>query len=267
MGYILLRVFVSSCEKIQCLVVNGQLLETPESLLSMTMASLYTTEMKILQSAALVLAIIGGACLLVFAGRGVNWLAWKLGNRRRAVKDAAREACVRSELAPGEELLWIDRWKPQILAGLFFTLFGFVVFWFFTVLLVFLCREKPSLLMFCVPMICFGLPLMNLGTFAMFRRGSNYFFVTNRRLAFRGRSLMGLHIRKDVQSCQIREVALLDYRMYLFHVHYRVRVTFDNGNGGTRREEILPERAPEYFAGTVARIGNAPLCSASRSIL
>ena len=212
---------------------------------------------EIFRSVALALAFIGGMSLLAFAGRGVNWLLGKLGGKRRAARDAALDARVRSELAPGEELLWFDRWKSQPVGGLFFTLFGFMSFCLAALLLAFVFDGMISMLVICVFMICFGLFMMNLGTFAMLRQGRNYFFVTSRRLAFRGRSLMGLRVHKDVQPRQIREVALIDYRVYLAHIHYRVRVTFDDGNGETRRKEILPERDPECFAGAVKRIQGA----------
>ena len=225
--------------------------------------------MDIFQGIALAAGMIVGACLLVLAGRGANWLAWRLGRKRRAVRDAALNARVRAELAPGEELLWVDREKSQPLAGLFFTLLGFWAFLFFAVLLVLSIGELNALLWVFIPMVCFGLLLMNLGTFGLFRRGRNYFFVTTRRLAFRGRSIMGMRIHKDVQACQIKDVALVDYRMYLVHVHYRVRVTFDDAKGRTRREEVMPERDPERFATVVKALsqGGTDILICAKSIL
>ena len=205
----------------------------------------------VLQSAALALAFIGGAYLLVFVGRGINWLTWKYGGKHRAAKDAALDARVRAELTPGETLLWVGRWRSQLLSGSLFTFFSLP----FILAVVFHYNGKQPILM--VYLLMFGLFMMNVGTFFMFRRNRNYFFVTSRRLAFRGRSLMGLRIHKDVQSHQIRGVTLIDFQMYSIHLHYRVRVAFDNGKGKTRLQEILPERDPEYFAGAIQRIWSA----------
>jgi len=209
--------------------------------------------MTILQSIALALGIIGMMWLFTVIGRVVRWL----GRKRRAKKAAVIDRRVELELTPDEELWWVDSWRAQPVGGAFIILLGFLFFSFWAAIAVCQCvwpkpgSQTGAALALCAPFACFGLFIFYFGIYTLLLRGKNYFFVTSKRMAFRGVSFTGRRILRDVPPGQIQGVELVDLRMNGIHFHYRVRVVFDDEEGNTRKEEILPDRDPERFANAI----------------
>ena len=215
--------------------------------------------MSILQSIALALGFIGMTWLFTVIGKGFRML----GRKRRARNAVAIDKRVELELSADEQLLWVDSARAHPFIGVVLVFVGFLVFSFFTAIVVVMLCEPPkegaqtgAALAGCIPTACFGLFVLYSGIYAAFMQGKRYYFVTSKRMAFRLVSWTGRRIARDVKPSQIKNVELIDFRVNGIHVQDRVRVVFDDGEGNTRNETILPERDPECFAKAILTLSH-----------
>ena len=141
---------------------------------------------------------------------------------------------------PDEQLLWVDRWREQPIIGALVAVLSIAGLCIFMML--FLRAGEIEMKLFCTPFICFTASGINYAIFVLFRRSRNYFFITTKRMAFRGKSMLGKTIYRDVKASHIKGVTLIDSQIYGIHVSYRIFVSIDVGKRKPRLTVIVPER-------------------------